>query len=191
MPRKLKSYVTSLGFFDQAIAAPSMKAALAAWGADSNLFHQGVARETDDPDVVTATMAHPGVVLKRPVGSDGPFREHAELPRHLSGEGREGEHRPKKAKPPPKISDRAARKAALAFEKTQRQRERERREEAKQREREQRAIAKAQAAFDEAHWQHEQKVRAIEAEHERRSKAEDARWERQRQRLDSAIRRAK
>ena len=41
MIRKLKTFVTSLGFFDQAIAAPTMKAALTAWGADSNLFHQG------------------------------------------------------------------------------------------------------------------------------------------------------
>jgi colicin import membrane protein len=41
MARKLKTYQTSLGFFEQAIAAPSMKAALEAWGADSNLFHQG------------------------------------------------------------------------------------------------------------------------------------------------------
>ena len=81
--RKLKSYVTSVGFFDLAIAAPSMKAALAAWGADSNLFHQGVANQTNDPKVIAATMAHPGIVLKRPVGSDGPFREHAELPSHL------------------------------------------------------------------------------------------------------------
>jgi hypothetical protein len=80
MARKLKSYQTSLGFFDQAIAVLSMKAALGAWGADSNLFHQGAAKESDDPDVVAATMAKPGVVLKRPVGSNGPFREHAELP---------------------------------------------------------------------------------------------------------------
>ena len=43
MAKKLKTYQTSLGFFDQAIAAPSMKAALEAWGADSNLFHQGAA----------------------------------------------------------------------------------------------------------------------------------------------------
>ena len=42
---KLKTYQTSLGFFEQAIAAPSMKAALEAWGADSNLFHQGAAKE--------------------------------------------------------------------------------------------------------------------------------------------------
>jgi hypothetical protein len=41
MARKLKTYQTSLGFFEQAIAAPLMKAALEAWGADSNLFHQG------------------------------------------------------------------------------------------------------------------------------------------------------
>src|SRR5215471_10236714 len=56
MARKLKTFQTSLGFYDLAIAAPSMKAALEAWGAASNLFHQGVAKETDDPDVVAATM---------------------------------------------------------------------------------------------------------------------------------------
>ena len=78
--RKLKTYQTSLGFYDQAVAAPSMKAALEAWGASSNLFHQGAAKETDDPDIVAATMASPGVVLRRPVGSDGPFTEHAALP---------------------------------------------------------------------------------------------------------------
>lgn len=83
MTRKLKTYQTSLGFFEQAIAAPSMKAALEAWGADSNLFHQGAATESTDPDVIAAAMAKPGVVLKRPVGSDGPFGEHAELPKNL------------------------------------------------------------------------------------------------------------
>src|SRR5437868_5692391 len=74
MPRKLKTYQTSLGFYDLAIAAPSMKAALEAWGAGSNLFHQGVATESSDPEVVTATMSKPGVVLRRPVGSDMPGR---------------------------------------------------------------------------------------------------------------------
>lgn len=80
MARKLKTYQTSLGFFDQAIAAPSMKAALEAWGADSNLFHQGAAKQSGDPEVIAATMAKPGVVLKRPVGSKGPFSEHPGLP---------------------------------------------------------------------------------------------------------------
>jgi hypothetical protein len=65
MARKLKTYQTSLGFFDLAVAAPSMKAALEAWGADSNLFHQGAAKQSEDPDVIAATMAAPGVVLKR------------------------------------------------------------------------------------------------------------------------------
>jgi hypothetical protein len=39
MARKVKTYQTSIGFFDLAIAAPSMKAALDAWGSKSNLFH--------------------------------------------------------------------------------------------------------------------------------------------------------
>ena len=85
MPRKLKTYQTSLGFFDLAIAAPSMKAALQAWGADRNLFHDSVAKVSDDADVIAATMAVPGVVLKRPVGSSGPFKEHAELPTNIAG----------------------------------------------------------------------------------------------------------
>jgi hypothetical protein len=86
MARRLKTYQTSLGFFDQAIAAPSMKAALEAWGADSNLFHQGAAKQSDDPDIIAATMAAPGVVLKRPVGSGGPFKKQAELPSNLPNE---------------------------------------------------------------------------------------------------------
>jgi hypothetical protein len=120
MARKLKTYQTSLGFFDLAIAAPSMKAALKAWEADSNLFHQGAAREIDDSDVVAATMAKPGVVLRRPVGSNGSFSEHAELPIDL-GEGkrptkgaRKSEGR-KPKKPPARPVDKAAdRQAALA-----------------------------------------------------------------------------
>src|SRR6476661_7670142 len=92
MARKLKTYQTSLGFFDLAIAAPSMKAALEAWGADSNLFHQGAAKESDDADVIAAAMKKPGVVLRRPVGSNGSFGEHAELPTNL-GQG----ERPTKA----------------------------------------------------------------------------------------------
>jgi colicin import membrane protein len=84
MPRKLKTYQASVGFFDLAIAAPSMKAALEAWGSKSNLFHQGVAKESSDADVIAAAMSKPGIILKRPVGSNGAFKEHAHLPTHLS-----------------------------------------------------------------------------------------------------------
>lgn len=124
MARKLKVFQTSLGFFDQAIAAPSMKAALEAWGADSNLFHQGAAKETTDPEIVAATMAKPGVVLKRPVGSDGTFKEHADLPANLGHEGPNGLPRKRSAKPKKKpagkTDDKAARKAASEYEKEER-----------------------------------------------------------------------
>src|SRR5690606_30419095 len=89
MARKLKTYQTSIGFFDLAVATPSMKAALEAWGAQTNLFHQGLAKETDDPAIVAATLARPGVVLRgggEPAGAE-PRRRDAprrRQPRRLS-----------------------------------------------------------------------------------------------------------
>ena len=135
MARKLKTYQTSLGFYDLALAAPSMKAALEAWGAESNLFHQGVAKESKDPEVVAATMAKPGVILRRPVGSNGPFAEHAALPTDLADD--EANSRPKRPRakpktgqPPGKIDDKAARQASLEYERAERQRDERRKEEA-------------------------------------------------------------
>ena len=202
MARKLKTYQTSLGFFDMAIAAPSMKAALEAWGSKSNLFHQGVASEVDDPDVIAATIAKPGVILRRPVGSDGPFKEDADLPSDLSREkvkGRPKQHRAKPGKrSPPKVDDQAARKAALAYEKEQKQRESQRRKEesarAKGRERREQAIAKAQAAIEEAELAHEKRAGKLDTERaalEQRSQAEDERWKRQKEKLATALRRAR
>ena len=69
----------------------------ASLGCEYNLFHQGVAKETNEPEVVAATMAQPGVILRRPVGSDGPFRQHADLPT-LSGD--EVKDRPEKPRAP-------------------------------------------------------------------------------------------
>jgi hypothetical protein len=203
MARKLKTYQTSLGFFDQAIAAPSMKAALDAWGADSNLFHQGAAKESHDPDVITATMAKPGVVLRRPVGSDGSFKEHAELPTDLGGGGSRKTARkskgPKTKKPTARPVDKAAeRKAALAYDREQRRREAERaKEEAarqKERERRQQAVDKAQAAFDRAEQEHAKRAATIQAEVEaleKRSQAEKARRDKEKERLEAALRRAR
>ena len=99
MARKLRTFQTSQGFYDLAIAAPSMKAALDAWGANSNLFHQGFASEVDDPKVVAATLAKPGVVLRRPVGTNGPFSEQSELPTDIGLEKAHASPRkPQKAK---------------------------------------------------------------------------------------------
>jgi hypothetical protein len=202
MARKLKVFQTSLGFFDLAIAAPSMKAALEAWGADSNLFHQGAAKESKDPDVVAATMAKPGVVLKRPVGSNRPFKEHTDLPTHLGDDG--SRSRPTKSTVKPKKSGPRStdpegdRKAALAFEKEQARREKQRRKEEaareKERDRRQRVVEKAQEALDQAKRGHEERAAAIDAERdalEELSRIEDARWERDRQRLEKGLRRAR
>jgi hypothetical protein len=202
MTRKLKTYQTALGFFEQAIAAPSMKAALEAWGADSNLFHQGAAKESHEPDVIAATMAKPGVVLKRPVGSDGAFGENAELPKNLDQDG------PKKSGPKPagrkaketsaqpdKVADR---KASQAYDRERQRRERkEAREEAarqKERERRQQAVDRAQAVQDEAEQRHARRVTALRAEIEaieEKLKAENAAWDKEERRLNAALRRAR
>jgi colicin import membrane protein len=206
MARKLKTFQTSLGFYDLAIAAPSMKAALEAWGAGSNLFHQGVAKETDDPDAVAATMSKPGVVLKRPAGSNGRFSEHSDLPSDLGSAAKEDRRESRRAgpakrlrkRPPPEIRERDTRKAAAEFEKEQKRREAERRREeaARERERERRekATAKAQAALNKAEREHAKKAADIQAEVEalqKRSRAEDDRWEKERERLQAALRRAR
>jgi hypothetical protein len=201
MAKKLKTYETSLGFFDLAIAAPSMKAALEAWGADSNLFHQGAAKQSDDPDVVAATMAKPGVVLKRPVGSDGPFGEHAALPKNLGQDGRKKPaHKPSaKAKKSAAQPDKAAdRKAAQAYERERQRREREEaKEEAarqKERERRQQAIDKAQTALEKAEQEHARRAAALRAEIEaieKKLKAEDADWDEEEGRLKAALRRTR
>jgi hypothetical protein len=204
MAKKLKTYQTSLGFFDLAIAAPSMKAALEAWGADSNLFHQGAAKESGDQSVVAATMAKPGVVLKRPVGSSGPFKEHADLPTNLGDGERPTKYACKseghKAKRPSSrpVDKAAQQKAALAFEREQKRRDRERASEEaarqKERERQQQAVDKAQAALDEADRKHTERAAAIKAEMEtleKNSQAENGRWDKEKARLEAALRRAR
>jgi len=174
MARKLKTYQTSVGFYDLAVAAPSMKAALEAWGAGSNLFHQGMAKETDDPDVVSATISKPGVVLRRPAGSEGPFAEHSDLRAALGAErarGSLGKSRSRsKKRAPPKMSEKAAKEAAADFKKELRRREAERRREdaamAKERVRREKAMAKAEAALEKAESEHESTVAVIRAEAE-------------------------
>ena len=204
MARKLKTYLTSLGFFDQAVAAPSMKAALEAWGADSNLFHQGFAAEIDDPDIVEATMAHPGVVLKRPVGSKQSFKLSADLPKQLASDGTKP--RSSKAAGTRKRTAggdakadagkdaKAERTAALAFEKEQRRRAEQQKKEEAARVRRERLVAKAQAALEEAEQDHRKRASAIESERasvEKKADAEEARWEEQKRKLEQAVRRAR
>ncbi len=81
MPRPLKVFRAHLGFYDSVVAAPSQKAALAAWGASPREFAQGFARVTTDTAAVEAALAQPGVVLRRPAGSKGAFKAEPDAPR--------------------------------------------------------------------------------------------------------------
>jgi colicin import membrane protein len=199
MPRRLKTYQTSVGFHDLAIAAPSMKAAAEAWGSDTDVFKKGFAKETNDPKIVAATMAKPGVLLKRPVGSSGPFGENAELPQINKITQNLGKSQPSRKNPTTyKVDDKTARDAALAFEREQKRREiihrREQAAREKQRKRREQAIAKAQKALEEASREHETEAKKIEnarAALDQRYKAEDARWQKQKEKLETALRRAR
>ncbi len=67
--KKLKVYRTPIGFHDAFVAAPSQKAALEAWGSDSNLFAAGVAEVVSDPKLMKEPLARPGEVVRRLRGS--------------------------------------------------------------------------------------------------------------------------
>ncbi|WP_235535020.1 hypothetical protein [Sphingomonas sp. Leaf339] len=58
-----------IGFHDAYVAAPSRKAALAAWGADRDLFARGIAEEVKDADLMAEPLASPGAVIRRSRGS--------------------------------------------------------------------------------------------------------------------------
>jgi len=201
MPRKLKTYVTNLGFFELAIAAPSMKAALAAWGMSHNAFQQGFARETGDPAVIAATTAKPGVVLKRGVGTTGAFKEDAELPTALPN-----------LKPPPMTKPKATprlrttnarseakenRAAVISFEKARREREkRQAKEDAKlekQRATRKQAVDVAEAALERGVAAHDRAMAAIEREREaldRKAGKESRRWVSEHKKLLEGVERA-
>jgi colicin import membrane protein len=199
MPRKLKTYQTSIGFFDLAIAAPSMKAAAEAWGSDTDVFKKGFAKETDDPEIVAAAMAKPGLLLRRPVGSNGRFSENAELPQIDKFRQNRARSQPKRKEPPaPKLDDKTARDAALEFEREQKRRDNARRKEERAREERQKlhehAIAKAERSLEEGKQVHEANVKKIEKDRaavDKRSQAEDARWGRQKEKLETALHRAR
>lgn len=125
MPRKLKLYQTSLGFYDSVVAAPSQAAALRAWGTDTNLFREGLAEIATDPATIEAALAHPETPLRRPVGSTAPFSLKPKPPKASDimpdePEARRVRSRPKQKmasasqRPPPDRSKLEAAEAALA-----------------------------------------------------------------------------
>ena len=64
MARKLKVFRTPIGFHDAYVAAPSQKAALEAWGADSNLFARGTAEQVTDSALMERPLERPGEVIR-------------------------------------------------------------------------------------------------------------------------------
>lgn len=79
----IKVYTANLGFYEVAVAARSQKIALAHWGAKRDLFREGIAKETNDPRASEAAMRKIGMVVRRPIGSNGPFEEKADAERTL------------------------------------------------------------------------------------------------------------
>lgn len=71
--RKLKVFQAQFGFYDTVVAAPSRAAALRAWGIRRNVFADGHAKEATERAAIAAAIENPETVLKRPVGSTGPF----------------------------------------------------------------------------------------------------------------------
>lgn len=218
MPRKLTVYETSQGFFDLAIAAPTKKAALAAWGASPDLFRQGFAQESHDKAVIAAALAQPGVVLRRPVGTKKRFQEKGELPtaESLSEHFKRSGEAPHKKAPAPKAAkagqpaerdtaekmkrdadEKAERKAAAAFAKEERKREIQRKKDeaaaAKARDRRQAAVKTAKIALEAARHQHEEQIALIDKERaalEVRATAERARWKKLENRLEASLQKA-
>jgi len=208
MARKLKTFVTSLGFFDLAVAAPSMKAALDAWGFRHNAFQQGFASETGDAQIIKAAMAHPGIVLRRPVGTDQPFREDAELPEGFSlpkmgkagKPGPAAKNRPRKTKraAPPQGTGKADPAPIISFkaEKARRDRQRAQAEAAARHTQKKRrqAVSKAQSALENAQAQHDKRLQSLERERtklEDRIQREQDDWDKQRGKLEAELDRAR
>lgn len=66
---RLKLFRTAIGFHDAYVAAPSRKAALAAWGADADLFARGMAEQVEEDGPGKAALDDPGTVVKIVRGS--------------------------------------------------------------------------------------------------------------------------
>lgn len=117
-PRKLKVYRTPIGFHDAYVAAPSQKAALAAWGSSHDLFARGVAEQVEDPALMAEPLAHPGEVIRRSRGSTAEqlaaLPDTPKPPRRAKRPAREARPRAGPAQPPPSRAALDAAEAALS-----------------------------------------------------------------------------
>ena len=99
---KLKVYRTPIGFHDAYVAAPSMKAALKAWGTEKNLFARGAAELVTDAKLTKEPLARPGEVIKLARGSAAEHRKAAgSRDEEAGGSKTTPQRKPAKRKPPP------------------------------------------------------------------------------------------
>ncbi len=102
--KKLKVYRAPIGFHDVYVAAPSMKAALNAWGSDHDLFARGIAEQVEDPELMREPLEKPGEIIRRLRGTAA--EQIASLPKARSKPRNEPPSTPpavaaaKKASPP-------------------------------------------------------------------------------------------
>ncbi len=110
-----------IGFHDAYVAAPSQKAALAAWGDAGDLFASKLAERVDDPELMREPLAHPGEIIRRSRGTNA--EQIAALPPALpqaprsrrgaaSADKAKATAKPKLAPPRPPRPDRGALDAA-------------------------------------------------------------------------------
>lgn len=97
---KLKVYRTAIGFHDAYVAAPSQKAALAAWGSDKDLFGRGMAELVTDEALTAEPLAAPGTVIKRLRGTEA--EQLAALPADTPKRGSANHPKAKPPTPSPK-----------------------------------------------------------------------------------------
>lgn len=191
MARKLKVFVVPTGFTDAYVAAPSRKAALAAWGSEHDLFARGIAQEVTDPALTAEPLARPGEVVKRSRGTTAeqiaalpaqPARaakagapEDVPAPRAKAGRGGAKRAAPaaRKAEPKPAPSPKPSSDALAAAEQ---------------------ALADVEDGYRDADAkltarQHalDRERRDLQAKHDRESKARSAALAEERERYDAAM----
>ncbi len=169
--QKLKVFRTPAGFHDAYVAAPSQKAALAAWGADSNLFASGSAELVEDAELTREPLANPGKVIRRLRGT---LAEHvAALPKKAkrapAAAPDEANKRARPAKPKPRPSRGALDRAEAALAELE-ERQAQAREE----------LARRQAELDRAR-------RALEAKQDKERGKLEARIDAARDKYDRAM----
>ena len=81
MPKALKVFRAHLGFFETIMAAQEEKAAAAAAGSDASIFQHKTAVQTEDKVALEAARERAGIVLIRPFGSHGAFKEKPDVPK--------------------------------------------------------------------------------------------------------------